>query len=61
MITEEEILAMDRVYLLPVLECKFDGRKRRMGMEFILKAMLFQMAEHLVYSLVACHLLRLLA
>jgi hypothetical protein len=60
-ISEKEVLAMDRIYLLPVFQGKLYRRKRRMGMEFILEGMLFQEEKHLVYSLVSCHLFRLLA
>ena len=61
MVAEEEVLAMDGIYVLPVLKGQFDGWKRRMDMEFIIKGMLLQEAEHLVYSWIACHLLMLFA
>ena len=35
MITEKEILAMGRIYILPIFKSKFDCRKRRMGVKFI--------------------------
>jgi hypothetical protein len=60
-ITEEEILAMDRIYLLPIFQSKLYCRKRRMGMQFIPQSMLIKMVEHLVYSRDSCHLFRLFA
>jgi hypothetical protein len=35
MITEKEILAMGRIYILPIFKSKFDCRKRWMGVKFI--------------------------
>ena len=61
MVAEEKVLAMNRVYVLPILQSQFDGRKRRVDMKFIIKGMILQKAEHLVYSWIACHLLRLFA
>jgi hypothetical protein len=61
MISEEEILAMDGIYILPVFQSKFDRRKRRMGVKLIFQTMLLKMAEHFVYSCDSCHLFRLLA
>lgn len=61
MVAEEEILAMDGIYVLPVFKGQFDCRKRRVRMELVCQSMLFKMSEHLVYSRVACHLLMLLA
>jgi hypothetical protein len=61
MITEKEILAMDRIYLLPIFKSKLDCRERRMGMQFILQSMFIKMGQHLVYSWNSCHLFRLFA
>jgi hypothetical protein len=62
MVTEKEILAVGGVNVFPIFQSKFDGRKRRMGMEFISKSMFFQKTEGSVYSFISCHhLLRLLA
>ena len=61
MVAEEEVLAMDRIYVLPIFQGQFDGRKRWMDMEFIIKGMLLQKTEHIVYSWIACHLLMLFA
>ena len=53
MVAEEEVLAM--------FQGQFDGRKRWMDMEFIIKGMLLQKTEHIIYSWIACHLLMLFA
>jgi len=61
MIPEEEILAMDRVDLLPVLECKFNSRKRRMSMKFIAQPLFLEELQNLGDSMILHYLLRLLA
>lgn len=61
MVTEKQVLAMSRIYLLPIFQGKFDGRKRRMGMEFIAEAMLLKKLQDFGDSRVIHHLLRLFA
>ena len=61
MVSEEEILAVDRIYLLPVFKSQLDRGERRMGMEFIFQTVLLKMAEDFIYSGCSCHLFRLLA
>lgn len=50
MVSEEEILAMDGVYFLPVFQSQLDCRERRVGMKFIFQTVRLKMAEHFVYS-----------
>lgn len=61
MITEEEVLAMNRIYLLPIFESKLDRRKRRMSVDLITEAMLFQKFQDLCDSFFSRHFPRLLA
>lgn len=61
MVSEEQILAMGGINLLPILQCQFYRRKRRMGMEFIFKSVPLKELKNLIYSSVTCHLLRLFA
>ena len=61
MVAEKEILAVDRIEILPVFQGKFYGRKRRMDMQFIFHPMLLEKAEDSVYSFVSGHLLKLFA
>jgi hypothetical protein len=61
MVAEEKVLAMYRIDVLPILKSQFYGRKRRMGIKFILKSVSFQEVQNFVYSIVSRHRLRLLA
>jgi hypothetical protein len=47
-IPEEKILAMSRIYILPIFECKLNGRKRRMTMSVILYPILLQKSVYLI-------------
>ena len=60
-VAEEKVLAMGRIYLLPVFEGELDGRKRRMRMKLIIKAMIFKEGQDLVDAWISCHLLMLFA
>ena len=60
-VAEEEVLAMDRIYILPIFKSQFYSRERRMGMELIIKSVLLKKGKHFIYARVSCHLLRLLA
>ena len=60
-VAEEEILAMYRIYLLPVFESLLYCRERRVCMKFIAESMLFKKAQNFSYTWVICHLLKLLA
>lgn len=60
-VAEKEVLAVDGINVFPILERKLYRRERRMGMELIIKSVLFQKGEDFVYARVPCHLLRLLA
>lgn len=51
-VPEEEILAMDRINLLPVFQSQFYGRKRRMCMKIIAEAMFIQKGQDLGDSIV---------
>jgi hypothetical protein len=61
MVAEEKVLAMYRVYFLPVLEGKLDGRKGRMGMKLIAEAMLLKEVQDLGNSDIFHYLDRLFA
>ena len=61
-IAKEEVLAVSRIYILPIFKSKFDCRKRRMNMKFILKAMILKKFENRSYFLIDIfHYLRLFA
>ena len=60
-IAEKQILAMGGIYLLPIFKCELDGRKRRMCMKLVVKAMIFKEGQNLVDTWVSCHLLMLFA
>jgi hypothetical protein len=47
-IPEEKVLAMSRIYILPILKRKLDGRKRRMTMSVILYPILLQKSVYLI-------------
>ena len=59
MVSEEEILTVDRVYILPVLKSQLDGRKRRMSVEIVVEVVVFKKLQDLINSLVSCHRFRL--
>ena len=61
MISEEKVLAMNGIYLLPVLEGQLDCRKGRMGMKLIAEAMLLKEGKHLGNSLIFHYLAMLFA
>jgi hypothetical protein len=60
-VSEEEILAVDRINVLPIFQCQLDCRERRMRMKLIAEAVLLKEVKHLGYTWVIYHLLRLLA
>jgi hypothetical protein len=60
-IPEEEVLAVDRVDVLPIFQRQLDCRERRMSMKLIAEAMLLKEVKHLGYTWVIYHLFRLLA
>ena len=47
-VPEEKVLAMSRIYILPIFECKLNGRKRRMTMSVILYSILLQKSVYLI-------------
>jgi len=51
MISEEKVLAVYGIYLLPVLKGELDGRKGRMGMKLIAEAMLLKESKDLGNSI----------
>ena len=61
MVTEKQILAMDRIYFFPILKGKLDGRKRRMSMKLITEAMLLKEGKNLGNSLIFHYLAMLFA
>ena len=61
MISEEKVLAMNGIYLLPIFQSKFYGRKRRMGMKLIAEAVLLKEGKDLGDAWIFYHLFRLLA
>jgi hypothetical protein len=48
-IAEEQVLAMCRIYLLPVLQGQFNGRKRRMRVHLVSQTILLKKVQHLFY------------
>ena len=61
-ITEEEVLAVDRIYLLPLFQRQLYRRKRRMSMKFIAQAVLLEEVQYPGYSwIIGHHFDRLLA
>jgi hypothetical protein len=48
-VTEEQVLAMCRIDLLPVLQGQFNGRKRRMRVHLIGQTVLLKKVQHLLY------------
>lgn len=50
MIAEKQILAMRGINFLPVLQCKFYGRKRRVMVCLVGYSVLLQETVHLFYS-----------
>ena len=61
MITEEEILAVGRIYLLPIFQRQLDRRERRMRMKLIAEAVLLKEVQDLGDSFVFHYLDMLLA
>jgi hypothetical protein len=60
-VSEEEVLAVDRINVLPVFKRQLDCRQRRMRMKLIAESMLLKEVKYLGYTWVIYHLLRLLA
>jgi hypothetical protein len=60
-VSEEEVLAVDRINVLPVFKRQLDCRERRMRMKLIAESMLLKEVKYLGYTWVIYHLLRLLA
>ena len=60
-IPEEEVLAVDRIDFLPIFQRQLYCRERRVCMKLLAEAMLLKEVEHLGYTWVIYHLLRLLA
>ena len=60
-VTKEEILAMGRIYFLPIFEGKFNRRKRRMGVKLVIEAMILKEGQDFVDAWISCHLLMLFA
>ena len=61
MVTEEEVLAVGRVDLLPIFQRQLDGRERRMRMKLIAEAVLLKEVQDLGDSFVFHYLDMLLA
>ena len=61
MVTEEEVLAVGRVDLLPIFQRQLDGRERRMCMKLIAEAVLLKEVQDLGDSFVFHYLDMLLA
>ena len=61
MVTEEEVLAVGRVDLLPIFQRQLDGRERRMCMKLITEAVLLKEVQDLGDSFVLHNLDMLLA
>ena len=54
-IAEEEVLAMDGIYLLPVFESELDRRKRRMSVDFISESVPAEKVKDFRYSFFGSH------
>ena len=52
-VPEEKILAMDGVYILPVLQSELDGRKGRMGVKLVAEAVLLKEVQDLGNSFIS--------
>ena len=61
MVPEEQVLAVDRINILPVLKSQLYRRKRRMCMKFKTETMLLEKVQDLGYTWVICHFVRLFA
>jgi hypothetical protein len=61
MVTEEEVLAVGRVDLLPIFQRQLDGREGRMRMKLIAEAVLLKEVQDLGDSFVFHYLDMLLA
>ena len=61
MISEEEVLAVDRINIFPIFKGQFDCREWRMSMELIGQVVIFEEFQDLINSLVSCHRFRLFA
>jgi hypothetical protein len=48
-IAEEQVLAMRRIYLLPILQGQLNGRKGRMRVHLISQTVLLKKVQHLFY------------
>ena len=53
MVSEKQVFAVSGINLLPVLECKFDGRKGRMVVSFVAYAVFLEKSMYFFYLFVS--------